>query len=276
MGRLHPPQIKALSLLGILIAAWVLVPPVVKRFLNTGFYEFQAPLVNAASHLKDIQSYWALRTSKETLIELGRDLARENAAYVLLAQQNQSLRAEIERLEALHNLPPDFEHRYEVARVIRRDINAWWQRILIRKGRNAGIVEGAAVIYRGGVAGRVIEVHANTALVELISSPKFRMAANIEGDLRPVVYQGLINPTLGQPIGEVRDVPPDIQASPGDPRRLVSSRLGGIFPQGIPIGTITRLESSADGLFNRAEVRLHPDLINLHEVAVLVPLRPEP
>ena len=47
----------------------------------------------------------------------------------------------------------------------------------------------------GGVVGRVSEVHAYTADVELISSPGVRLAAVIEGETQPISYQGGINAT---------------------------------------------------------------------------------
>jgi len=68
-------------------------------------------------------------------------------------------------------------------------------------------------------------------------------------------------------------VPPDIANNPSNPRRLVTSGLGE-FPPGLTIGYVTRLETSADGLFQNGEVSLDPRLSELTEVTVLVPLHP--
>lgn len=259
----------------LFLAVWWLVPPVIKSLGRTGFYEFQAPFSTTASHLRDLQTYWSLRSqSRDELIEAGRDLARINSHYALSRQQIDSMQDEIGRLEALLELPTGYEHRYEIARVVHRDLNAWWQQITIRKGRDYGIPEGAAVVFAGGVVGRIREVHANTATVELISSPGFRMAANLEGESRPVTYQGLPNPPFVQPYGEVLNIPPDIRMDPGTPRRLVSSRLGGIFPEGLNIGIITELSPGSDGYFQRGRVQLDHDLTRLREVAVIVPMNP--
>ena len=48
-----------------------------------------------------------------------------------------------------------------------------------------------------------------------------------------------------------------------------------MFPPGLTIGYITRLETSTDGLFKSGEVALDPRLSELTEVTVLVPLNPE-
>lgn len=269
-------QFKPLVVLLVFLAAWWVTPVMVKRWLQTGFYEFQAPLAAAESHLEDLQSYWTLRgQSKREMIEAGRDLARENARLTVQLQDNRSLGAEISRLETLLDLPSHPDFRYEVARVARRDLSAWWQQIIIRKGANYGIPVGAAVIYKGGVVGRVREVHATTSVVELVSSSGFRMAANVVGEDRPVTYQGLLNPPFSNPLGEVLNVPAAVKVSPSQPMRLVSSRLGGIFPEGLTIGEVVELTPGSDGFFQQGRVQLNPDLGALREVAVVIPIGDE-
>lgn len=262
--------------LGVFLAVWYVLPTVVKSFYRAAFYEVQAPAYVASSYLHDLQNYWAVRSrSKLELMEAARDLQRLNNAYELRLQENRALRTEIERLEELLGLPSHPEYRYEPARIIRRDLTAWWHTLIIRKGAGASIPEGAAVVYAGGVVGRVKEVRATTAVVELLSSPTFRMAAHMEGDERPITYQGSGSPAFDQPRGVVRNVPTDIVATPSQPRRVVSTRLGGVFPDGLTIGEVSNLEQTPDGLFQRGVVRLGPDLDELREVAVLVPVDPE-
>jgi len=70
-------------------------------------------------------------------------------------------------------------------------------------------------------------------------------------------------------------VPLDVFASPTAPKRFVTSGLGGVFPPGLTIGEVTRLEISPDGLFRNGEVKLDERLGSLTEVTVLVPLNPE-
>ena len=124
--------------------------------------------------------------------------------------------------EAILNLPSRREFRYEVARVVRRDLNAWWQQIVIRKGKDFDIPRGAAVAFSGGVVGRVVEVGAFTSRVELVTSPNFRMAVNFEGDERPVVYQGLPQSGFGDPLGAVHTLQ-DVVTSTQRPLKLLST-----------------------------------------------------
>ena len=70
-------QARPFLTLGILIAGWLVVPVAVKSLLRASFFEFQAPLAVAASHVRDLQDYWALRLhSNDELIQAGRDLGR--------------------------------------------------------------------------------------------------------------------------------------------------------------------------------------------------------
>lgn len=269
-------QARPFFTLGLVIVAWLILPVAARTFTRASFFEFTAPLAVAASYARDLQGYWALRLqSKSELIEAGRDLARINASYSLSVQQNAELQSQLERLEELLRMPPFADYRSEPARVVRREFSGWWQTLTIRKGRNYGIPVGAPVVFTGGVVGRVIEVRAYTSVVELISSPGIRIAAVVEGDNRPMSFQGGVNPTFGPAKGTIEFVPLDIYASASMPKRLVTSGLGGVFPGGLSLGTVTKLEPSTDGLFKSGEVQLDPSLASLSEVSVLVPENPE-
>jgi rod shape-determining protein MreC len=268
-------QAKSLLLVLLLLLLWWFTPVFFKRWTGVIFEEFQAPAWTALSYLRDLRSYWAIRgNSKGELIEAGVDMARLNAAYALRNQKADSSEREIRRLEAYFGMPSLTEYRYEVARVVRRDLTAWWQTLVIRKGVNFDIEPGQAVVFSGGVVGRVATVGAYTATVELISSPHFRTAAHFEGDDRPVEFRGGLNPGLKPANGQVATVPADVVATLRDPQRLTSSRLGGTFPDGLTLGWVYSLESSPDGLFQSGKVMLDPRLQSLREVAVLIPLEP--
>jgi rod shape-determining protein MreC len=269
-------QAKPFLTLGLALAAWLVLPVVVKSFLRVSFFEMQAPIDTAVSHTRDLQDFWALRNhSKNELIEAGRDLARLNASYELKVQENVALHDDIVRLEGLLRLPSFENYRAEPARVARRDFSSWWQRLIIRKGSNYGLAVGSPVIFTGGVVGRVSEVYAYTAAVDLISSPEVRIAATLEGDTRPISYQGALSTSFGPARGVVEFVPLDIFMLSNQTRNLVTSGLGGVFPPGLVIGTLTKVDASADGLFKTGEVQLDPRLSELTEVTVLVPLGPK-
>jgi rod shape-determining protein MreC len=257
----------------IIVVAWLVVPTTVKTFTRASFFELTAPMTVSADYARVLKEYWALRLhSEHELVEAGRDVAHIAGSYEFAVQTNKELQAEIARLESLLRLPSFPEYRYEHARVARRDFSGWWQRIIIRKGKNFGIPLGAPVVFTGGVVGRVTEVHATTAVVELISSPNVRLAGVVEGDSRPLSFQGGVNPTFAPPTGVVEFMPLDIIATANNPKRLVTSGFGGVFPPGLTLGTIIQSELGSDGLFKNGEVKLDERLGSLTEVTVLVPL----
>ncbi|MBC2605674.1 rod shape-determining protein MreC [Pelagicoccus albus] len=268
---------KPIIVLGSALFLWLLLPFVVKSFLKTSFYEFQAPVSLASSYVRDLQDFWSARTkSKNDLFEAGQSLARLNAAYQLAALENQSLEDEISRLENLLQLPSRPEYQYEVARVVERDFNAWWQRITIRKGRDYGIPVGAPVVFIGGVVGRVREVHAYTSVVDIISSNHLRLAVVIEGDNRPLSYRGGGSTSFAQPVGIAEFIPVDIQVSETENRPvLITSGMGGVYPAGLRVGEIRRLRQGAGGMFYDGEVELDKRLASITEVAVMILIPPE-
>ncbi|MGB0743798.1 MAG: rod shape-determining protein MreC [Opitutales bacterium] len=275
MAKRRLDTFKPVVALGVFLVAWWILPTGVKSFLKLSFNEFQAPAWVVSSYLDDLEGFWSRRShSKVNLIEAGQEIARAKSYYQFNAQRAETLQAEVERLEKILNLPSRREYRYEVARVIRRDLSAWWQHLILRKGRDFDIPEGAAVVFAGGVVGRVVEVNAFTCRVELVSSPNFRMAAQFAGDPRPVVYEGVAQSGFGDPVGRVSDAAQDLVANSQEPLILVSTHLGGTFPPGLAIGSVEWLEPGSTGIFQTGEVALDPDLLSLHEVAVLIPLNP--
>jgi rod shape-determining protein MreC len=269
-------QARPFVTLGIILLGWIFLPLGVKSFSRATFFEIQAPLTVADSVVRDLQTFWSNRLhSKDELLKAGQEVAGLIARYEYTNQTNAHLQAEILRLENLLKIPsmPDF--RFEPARVARRDFSGWWQRLVIRKGSNYGITVGAPVVFAGGVVGRITEVHRYTSVVDLITSPTLRLAATVEGDTRPISYQGGLNSSFGSPNGNVDYVPLDVYATASAPKRLVTSGLGGVFPSGLAIGDITNLEPSEDGMFKRGEVRLDQRLGTLTEVTVLIPLNLE-
>ena len=180
-----------------------------------------------------------------------------------------ALREEIDRLQNIWNIPKLPRFTYEFAPVIRRNINSWSDDIVILGGKNKSFTQGLPVIFSGGIVGRIRTVDLYTSVVELSSSPSFRMVASIEGDPRPCTYQGKKNAAFSSPVGVARDIPTDIKAQSDKKLRVVSSSLGGVFPDGLTIGYITSLRQDSQGLFQDGVVELDSRLLNLREVAVL-------
>lgn len=266
-------SLKPLAILGALVFLWWLLPIVFQSGIRELSKQIQAPFWGTLTALEDLQLYWMLKTtSKDDLIKSLRDLLHTNNALQLELQKHAHYRAEVERLEALLMLPPLNDFEYRVARVYRRDLTSWWDRFYINIGENEGVKNGMGVVDQGGIVGKIVETDAHRSVVELTSSPNFRIAARLENDYRPVTYQGTPQGAFNAPFGLGMHIPTDFQTNELRPLKLLSSHLGGDFPDGLLIGTLVQLDSDGNGLFQTAKIKLPKDLHTLQEVAVLIPI----
>lgn len=114
----------------------------------------------------------------------------------------------------------------------------------------------------GGLVGRVRQVTRDRSLVEILSSPGLAVSCR---DQRSGVI-GILHWVRGSQFGLDRvDAVEDVLV--GDP--LVTSGLGGIYPRGIPVGVVTRVDNSLDGISKSIEVRLYVELGGLQDVFVV-------
>lgn len=257
---------------------WWFAPAVFRRAVYNAGYEFEAPSLVLASHMSDLARYWEMRSrDRNDLIRAGRDTARLAATLQYETSQNAALKAEIARLEKLLGMQERPEFRTVPARVVQRRLSMWWQQIVLRKGKADGICEGCPVVNAYGVVGRVRQVFDSTCVVELISSPAFRISASISGvENCAVTYQGAGASPFRAASGRIFDIPADT-VLPELPARLevVTSGLGGIFPAGLKIGFLSGTPTaSSDGIFREVPVELVQRLASIEEAAILVPVDP--
>ena len=258
------------------VAGWILLPSAVRRLNREAFVEFQAPALHLVGKSRDLATFWEKKSrSSEELVAAGRDLARINAALELKLKGLEDIRRENTRLREVtrYNVPADYLS--VVARVATRDSSSWWQRIVIRKGRNDGIRPGAPVVFGDTVVGRVTAVHLTTSEVDLVTSPGFRCTAYLEGDdqNRIVLINGVAANSLGTAKARVSVIPYDYLLPAGTPARVTTTGMGGVFPSGLTLGYLDG-GAYATQVGNFKESLLVPsrDLYNLQEVSVLVPI----
>lgn len=266
--------------LAVFVALWILVPSAVRRFNREAFVEFQAPALHLVGKSRDLATFWEKKSrSVEELTAAGRDLARINAALEIKINALEDIRRENVRLREITHYNVPAEYMSVVARVASRDSSSWWQRIVIRKGRNDGIRPGAPVVFGNTVVGRVTAVHLTTSEVDLVTSPGFRCTAYLEGDDQNsiVLVNGVASNSLGTAKARVSVIPRDYSMPAGQPARVFTTGMGGVFPSRLMLGYLDG-GTYATQVGNFKESLLIPsrDLYNLQEVSVLVPLQQNP
>ncbi|KSU88536.1 rod shape-determining protein MreC [Priestia veravalensis] len=155
------------------------------------------------------------------------------------------------------------------ATVIARNPDRWHDVIAIDKGKVHNVEENMAVITPGGLIGKVKHASQFTSTVQLISSSDRtnRVSAKIQAE-KPVY--GLIE---GYDEEEqallLRRIPFDAEIK--EKQKVVTSGLGGedgVFPSGLVIGEITKIEPDEYGLTQKAYIKPSTDLYDLDHVMV--------
>lgn len=157
------------------------------------------------------------------------------------------------------------------ARVIGQSPSLWYSTIELNRGASDGVRRGMPVISAEGLAGTVTATTRGSAFVTLITDHTSRVSARDNQSGMP----GIVRPaSAGNPRDLVLDfLPREGRLDRGD--RIVTAgtdprgeRLGSLFPPGLPIGEVTRIEDAGS---DTEEVHLRPyaDLRRLEIVQIL-------
>jgi rod shape-determining protein MreC len=204
------------------------------------------------------QNYLNLVGVKQENSALRRELERLERIYI----HNKELAAENARLRKLLEFREHVEEEAIPAQVISADAMNWFRTVTINKGADSGIEENMPVVAASGVVGRTIKCAANSSRVLLITDASSAVAALIQDSRTRTVARG-----TGSDIACEYAVRLD-ETRVGD--HLVTSGTGGVFPKGIPIGTISSVHIPEYGLFQNIKAEPAVDFSRLEEVLVII------
>lgn len=199
-----------------------------------------APVVHGAAWVGDwirslflgIRGTWIARSENVRFREEIADLLRENSALKEYGEQNKNLRA-------LLTMRDGFALESVGASVVAADLTNESRLVVINRGSRVGIRNGQGVLAWGGAVGRVVAVSPGYAKVRLLTDPNSGAAAIIQhnrvdgmvlGEGRKVLTMAYVSRFADVALGDM----------------VVTSGLDGIFPRGIPIGTITYVGTGTD------------------------------
>lgn len=215
-----------------------------------------------------------------TLVRPFGDLGTSVRDVFQTRAENQRLRAENERLAERRSAVVDLERENDELRellairertgletVAARTValapsNFEWT-ITIDVGTNDGVERDMPVIDGDGLVGRVIQATPDAARVLLAIDPNFSAAARSArtGEI------GTIDGRGGDPM-LLRPLEPEADLEVGD-EIVTSAYQGGLFPGGIPIGTVAELGDTTSRLVRELTVRPFVDFTRLHHVLVV-------
>ncbi|QPC47049.1 rod shape-determining protein MreC [Mangrovibacillus cuniculi] len=232
-----------------------------KDIVGFGQSIFSRPANGVAGFFEDVQD---LRNTYE---ENGRlkaqleELAQLKADVYDLKQDNDKLR---EMLDIQDNLR-DYTHIQ--ATVIARNPARLQDLVVINKGQVHGVETDMAVRSSKGLIGKVVSTSQLTSTVELVSTrnPENRISALIQSEDR---IFGLIEGYDDKSDRLLlKRIPYDVEVKEGE--LVETSGLGGIFPAGLPIGEVEKVEADPLGLTQTAYIIPAADLYDLEHVMVV-------
>ena len=180
--------------------------------------------------------------------------------------QVQELVEENRRLRKLLGLISDLAQPYIAAEVIAIGGSNWFHTVVINKGAQEGIPQGAPVVYHNGLVGRIWEVRSHHSIVLLITDR--HSAVGVSLSEHPGIY-GIVKGT-GRKLCELVHLSRHVVPQKGEV--LVTSGLGGVFPRGIPVGKVTSVSVTTEPPTVTVKPFLKVD--ELREVIVLTKLPP--
>lgn len=225
---------------------------------------FQTAFSFVSNKTSDFFEFWVdMKTLKEENLALSEEVDKLNA-------QNRELlgfRAENERLRELLALKESGSLGETVGcDIIAKDPGNWFNIFTLDKGQNDGISVNDVVVTAKGVVGRISEVTKTTSKVVSIIDVNSSVGALVTRTQDIGSLDGEL--ALGEEgLARLNYITSGAKLVSGD--TIETSGLGGIFPKGLLIGTVTEAKDSVSGLSGYAIVKPAVDFERIREVLVI-------
>jgi rod shape-determining protein MreC len=147
--------------------------------------------------------------------------------------------------------------------IIAREWGGWIRSLTVNRGRGDNVPRLTAVISPNGLIGRVVDVRPGASIVQVLTDPTSTVGAHVLRTRTPGIVEGDPRGTLRFKF-MARD---GAAIQNGDV--LVTAGQGGLFPRGIPIGTVRSIDNRGAALFHYAELTPAVDFARIDEVLLV-------
>lgn len=221
-----------------------------------------------AAVFRPVGSFFSNVFRAGSLAERVAELEAENAELGQLVQQGSELRAENEQYAVILEIAEDAGLDVTGASVIGESTSNLEWAVFIDKGLDDGVEEDMPVIGPSGLVGRVVRVFDTVSQVMLIIDPDSKVSARLSASRETGLIEGQREELLRFGlIGTDTDITPgEIVETSG---YQLDEGFTGIYPPGIPIGVVDRVEPSDDGITIRVLVRPNVDFSRLDKVGLV-------
>ena len=114
-----------------------------------------------------------------------------------------------------------------------------------------------------GLVGKIIGVSTSSSSLLLLTDLNFSVAVRLQESRREEILSG-----TGLRKCQLKYVPHDEEVKVGV--AVMTSGLDSLFPQGVPVGYVSKVEKKGTGLFQNIEVTPFQDNAEVEEVAIII------
>lgn len=184
-------------------------------------------------------------SSQAQLREENTTLRRELVTASASLQRLQALLAGSEQLERIGAAASRRGIQGTQAAIVYSARDPYARKVVIDRGAQHGVRAGSPVLDEIGVVGQVTRAHLTSSEVTLLVDKDHAIPVQLaRNGLRTVAFGGGSSGML-----ELRYLAPNAEIEAGD--RLVTSGLDGVYPPGLAVGTVVRVERDAGQSFAR-------------------------
>ncbi len=195
-----------------------------------------------------------------------KEQLREKNADLLLLEQ---LKVENQRLRLLLSSPLRQDEYKKVAEVLTAEMDAYRQQVVINQGKNDGAFVGQPIIDEKGVVGQIISVGENSSRVLLLTDVTHAVPVQVlRNDVRAIASGTGHNDEL-----ILDNLPRKVDITKGD--ILVTSGLGGRFPEGYPVAVVETVINDGSSHFAKVTARPLASFDRLRYLLLLWPTSEE-
>ncbi|MFO1194798.1 MAG: rod shape-determining protein MreC [Rhodoferax sp.] len=247
----------------------------VRAVLAQVLYPVQWLILQPVAAARDVGGYFqSLQSAQRAEQALREKLGLQSQK----ANQVEQLLLENRRLRQLVELRERLAANGKLAQVLYDAADPFSRKIIIDKGLVDGIAPGSPVIDEAGVLGQVTRVYGAVSEATLLTDRDQAIPVlNTRTGARGVAF-GDVSPSAG--LLELRFMAANADVQAGDV--LATSGVDGVYPPGLPVAKVERVERRNDSAF--ARIALRPmalvdgtaHVIVLQPVSGQLPARPEP
>jgi rod shape-determining protein MreC len=188
-------------------------------------------------------------------------LKKENAKLKLEIDLTKEYTIENERLKKLLHFENNWNYPVFLTQIIGRNPGVYMATVVVNNGEMDSISYGMPVFTTEGLVGKVSKVFPTHSMVQLLSDPNSRTSVISQRSRVLGVVFSRENGEMQVQVSSYADL------VLGD--TLVTSGLGGIYPKGIPVGVVSRLNKNNSEVLSYGNVNLLQRIESLEEVFVI-------